>query len=60
MSKAEIVSKSKIKEWNGGASSEQITYANASNEKLAYSVSGNLVMTSDGTSQLAYDAHKRK
>ncbi|MBU3896531.1 MAG: hypothetical protein KJ697_01185 [Nanoarchaeota archaeon] len=60
MSKAEIVSRAKLREWNGGASSEQTIYTGASNKKLADSVSGNLVMTSNGTSQLAYEAHKRK
>jgi len=59
MAKVEIVSWAKIEEWNNGASSKQKAYVSSSDEEVGSSISGGMSMTSDSTSHLAYEAHKR-
>ena len=60
MTKADVISRAKVRAWEGGATVEQNTYARATDEETLRSISGNLTMTSDGTAECAYDAYRRR
>lgn len=60
MARVDIVSKSRISDSGNYVKITQDTRAYTQDDETLRDVSGNLVRTSNGTSELAYDIYKKK